>query len=85
VLPNVLAMLFQGGGPPGTVAQSHVGRRVGASSLGRAHRSACNAIGEEESGEEGAVEEVLPPKRLLDEIHRFRGANLLLLAFVVPS
>lgn len=43
------------------------------------------AIGEEESGEESDIEEVLPPKRLLDEIHRFRGANLLLLAFVVPE
>ena len=43
------------------------------------------AIGEEESGEEEAVEDVLSPEALLDTIHRFRGANLLLLAFVAPE
>jgi hypothetical protein len=84
VLPNVLSMLLQAGS-----LQERL-RSVTGSDLEARHAwgvliDQLYAIGEEESGEEAAIEEVLHPKRLLDEIHRFRGANLLLLAFVVPE
>jgi len=84
VLSNVLSMLMQAG-----QLQRHI-REVtpddeAADRAWGALVDLLYAIGDEESGEEAAVEEVLPPKRLLDEIHRFRGANLLLLAFVVPE
>lgn len=84
VLPNVLSMLLQAG-------SLHVRLRSVTGNDAEARRAwgalidQLYAIGEEESGEEAAVEEVLHPKRLLDEIHRFRGANLLLLAFAVPE
>ena len=84
VLPNVLCMLLQAG-----ELQSRI-RRVMADDAAAEHAwgillDQLYAIGEEESAEEVAVEHVLPPKQLLDEIHRFRGANLLLLAFAVPE
>jgi hypothetical protein len=43
------------------------------------------SLGAEESGEEDNVLTVLDPKQLLDRIHRFRGGELLLLAFVAPE
>jgi hypothetical protein len=84
VLPNVLCMLLQAG-----ELQSSI-RRVMSDDAAAEYAwgillDQLYAIGEEESSEENAIEHVLPPKRLLDEIHRFRGANLLLLAFAVPS
>jgi hypothetical protein len=84
VLPNVLSMLLQAG-----VLTERLRRVMGSSAdAERAWGALIDclyAIGEEESGEEAAVEHVLHPKQLIDEIHRFRGANLLLLAFVVPE
>lgn len=84
VLPNVLSILLQAGS-----LHERLRSVTGSDAAGRRAWGALidllYAIGEEEIGEESAVEEVLHPKRLLDEIHRFRGANLLLLAFVVPE
>jgi hypothetical protein len=84
VLPNVLSMLLQAGELQRSIRlvmeDDEAARRAWGLLLDRLY-----IIGEEESGEEATVEEVLPPKRLLDEIHRFRGANLLLLAFAVPE
>lgn len=83
VMPNVLAMLFQCGVLGTRLDRVARSADVRAQAWG-ALLDLLYAIGEEEAGEEGAVEQVLPPLRLLDEIHRYRGANLLLLAFVVP-
>ena len=47
--------------------------------------AALYTIGEEESEDEHETETVLPPHRLLDEIHSSRGGRLLQLAFVVPE
>jgi hypothetical protein len=84
VLPNVLSILLQSGELQDRIRKVTPTAREAKRAWG-AVIDLLYAIGEEESGEEGAIEEVLPPKRLLDEIHRFRGANLLLLAFVVPK
>jgi hypothetical protein len=84
VLPNVLSMLMQAGVVTGRLRRV-IGNDAEASRAWGALIDCLYAIGEEESGEEAAIEHVLTPKRLLDEIHRFRGANLLLLAFVVPE
>ncbi len=84
VLPNVLAMLMQAGQLQRNIREVTPDDEAADRAWG-ALIDLLYAIGEEESGEESAVEEVLPPKRLLDEIHRYRGANLLLLAFVVPE
>jgi hypothetical protein len=46
---------------------------------------ALHALGAEESAEEHAIEHVLSPKALLDEVHRFRGGGLLQLAFIAPE
>lgn len=51
----------------------------------RALMSALVALGQEESSEEHAIEEVFSPERVLDEVHRFRGGGLLSLAFIVPE
>lgn len=83
VLPNVLSILLQSGELQESIRRVTPNPREAKRAWG-AVIDLLYAIGEEESGEEGAVEDVLAPKQLLDEIHRFRGANLLLLAFVVP-
>jgi len=41
-------------------------------------------IGGEEAGEEGGVREILSPAAILATIHRYKGGNLLRLAFVAP-
>lgn len=41
-------------------------------------------IGEEEAGEEGGVHEILKPSEIIDQVHRYKGGNLLRLAFVAP-
>ncbi|GAB4172843.1 MAG: hypothetical protein Tsb0017_05230 [Geothermobacteraceae bacterium] len=41
-------------------------------------------IGEEESGEEGGVSEILTPAEILRSVHVHKGGNLLRLAFVAP-
>lgn len=41
-------------------------------------------IGEEEAGEEGGVQAILPPQEILDSVHMLKGGNLLRLAFVGP-
>jgi hypothetical protein len=84
VLPNVLAILLQAGVLQESIRRVAPNEREAKRAWG-ALIDLLYAIGEEESSEENAVEVVLPPKCLLDEIHRFRGANLLLLAFVVPE
>jgi hypothetical protein len=84
ILPNVLLILLETGllhqllndlsDDPKIVAQTW-----------QALMRALFALGTEESGEEGRVDEVLSPERLLDEVHRFRGGGLLCLAFVAPE
>jgi hypothetical protein len=83
VLPNVLSILLQSGELQESIRRVTPNAREAKRAWG-AVIDLLYAIGEEESGEEAAIEVVLAPKRLLDEIHRFRGANLLLLAFIVP-
>jgi hypothetical protein len=41
-------------------------------------------IGLEEAGEEGGVDEIIEPRRVLAEVHTQKGGNLLRLAFVAP-
>lgn len=84
VLPNVLSMLMQNALLMERISRVAEDRSQAERSWG-ALLDALYAIGDEESTEEAAVETVLPPKQLVDEVHRFRGANLLLLAFVVPE
>jgi hypothetical protein len=43
------------------------------------------SLGAEESEEEQAIEDVLEPKALLEQVHRLRGGGLLLLAFIAPE
>jgi geranylgeranyl pyrophosphate synthase len=42
------------------------------------------AIGTLEGSEEGGIRDVLPPERMIDQVHRTRGGALFELAFVVP-
>lgn len=84
VLPNVLVTLIESGVLHEVLRElctdsANIRRTWGKLT------EALFALGGEESEEEHAIEEVLPPKRLLDEIHRFRGGGLLLLAFVAPE
>ena len=84
VLPNVLVMLMESGVLQGALRELS-DDPAQLSRSWKALMGALFALGSEESGEEGAVEEVLDPQRLLEEIHRFRGGGLLLLAFVIPE
>ncbi|MHC4592748.1 MAG: hypothetical protein ACYS8L_08655, partial [Planctomycetota bacterium] len=84
ILPNVLLILLQ---------QSLVDEVISELTSDPAERRRCRnalmaalfAIAEEECPEELPVEEVLPPARLLDQVHSLRGGRLLELAFVVPE
>lgn len=84
VLPNVLIMLMETG-----VLHQLIFALSGdiqtANNTWRHVFEALFSLGAEETHEEGRIETVLEPKALLDEIHRFRGGGLLLLAFVVPE
>jgi hypothetical protein len=84
VLPNVLLILMESGILHEVLLELCRDRDA----VRRTHRAvmqALFAIGSEESAEEHAIEEVLPPKQLLDQVHRFRGGGLLQLAFVAPE
>jgi len=84
VLPNVLLVLLQDGLLHEVIAEAATdeaeGRRVRA-----ALSAALFAIGQEETGEEEAVETVLTPDALIESVHSFRGGKLLELAFVAPE
>jgi len=84
VLPNVLVMLMESGVFTEVLAELCSSREAVAKTW-KGLLNALFALGTEESAEEHAIEDVLDPKRLLDEIHRFRGGGLLLLAFVAPE
>lgn len=83
VLPNVMLLLLQSGllfevlGElvPDPASRVRVQGRI---------ISALQAIAHEEGEEEQVVEGVLDPDELLDRIHRYRGGQLLELAFVAP-
>jgi hypothetical protein len=47
--------------------------------------AAMQAIAQRESEEESRITTVLPPHRVLSQVHRFRGGQLLELAFIVPQ
>jgi len=84
VLPNVLVMLMESG----VVHEAMLDvchDREAMKETWRSLMQALFALGAEESAEEGAIEHVLSPKDLLDQIHRFRGGGLLQLAFVAPE
>ncbi len=60
---------------------------IGASEKEAISRALFNAlvpIGAEEASEEGGVATIFTPARILDEVHRFKGGNLLRLAFIAP-
>ena len=84
VLPNIISLLLQDG-----LLHTSLKAISKDSSQQKAAWAgvidALYAIGEEESEEEAAIETSLSPEDLLNDIHRFRGANLLLLAFIIPE
>jgi len=84
VLPNVLVMLMESGLLQ-EVAFELAADRDAARKTWKGLVHALFALGAEESAEEHAIEHVLEPKQLLDQIHRFRGGGLLQLAFVAPE
>lgn len=66
-------------------AEAGMVRREDRASLQRAIFQRMVVIGEEEATEEGGVHELFTPERILAEVHRHKGGNLLRLAFVAPS
>ncbi len=84
VLPNVLLVLLHHGVLHDAITEvapdAEAGRRASSELM-----HALFAIAQEESGEESAVETVLPPCDVLAQVHAFRGGQLLQLAFVVPE
>lgn len=84
VLPNVLVTLMETS-VMHDVLQELCVDRAAVMRTRKALHGALYALGAEESGEEDAIEDVFEPKQLLDQIHRFRGGGLLLLAFVAPE
>lgn len=84
ILPNILLILLETGLLHQVLHELSDDPKVVAQTW-QALMRALFALGAEESGEEGCVEEVLTPERLLDEVHRFRGGGLLCLAFVAPE
>jgi hypothetical protein len=84
VLPNVLVMLMETGVLQ-EVVRDVAADRDAERRTWKALIAALFALGAEESSEEHAIETVLSPKDLLDQIHRHRGGGLLQLAFVVPE
>ena len=84
VLPNVLVMLMESGVVHEAMLDVCHDRQAMRDTW-RSLMQALHALGAEESGEEQAIEHVLSPKDLLDQIHRFRGGGLLQLAFLAPE
>jgi hypothetical protein len=84
VLPNVLVILMETG-VLHEIVRDLAPDRDAALRTWQALVAALFALGSEESAEEHAIETVLSPKDLLDQIHRHRGGGLLQLAFVVPE
>lgn len=83
VLPNVMLLVLQSGLlyeilselAPDPCLRQRVQREI---------ISALQEIAFEEEGEEHEINEVLAPEELLDRIHRYRGGQLLELAFITP-
>jgi hypothetical protein len=84
VLPDILLILMQDGLLHESVARLTPDLALQRRTC-RALTDALVAIAREECTEEGAVEDALPPVEVLDSIHRFRGEQLLQLAFVAPQ
>ncbi len=84
VLPDILLILMQDGLLHTSVARltPDPARQLRTC---RALTDALVAIAREESTEEDAVEDVLPPQEVIETIHRYRGERLLQLAFVAPQ
>jgi hypothetical protein len=84
VLPNVLLILLQQ-----SVIDEYLNQLPGPREqtllAGRKLLEALAAIANEEVEQESAIVDVMPPKQLLEQIHAYRGAALLDLAFVVPQ
>ena len=84
VLPNILLIQFQD-----ALIHQVISELAGDATDQREKwaglMAALYMIGEEEAGDERETESVLPPDKLLDEVHSFRGGRLLQLAFVVPE
>lgn len=83
VLPQILSLIVQQGEWFSSLQALSPSAAVQRQCYG-ALLDALWALGEEEAGEEGVVKEVYSPEKIIREIHEFRGAQLLLLAFVVP-
>lgn len=84
VLPNVLLILFQNALLSQVIEELAPDREQWL----RAHRTLMTElynIAREESDDERAVQAALPPQDILGTIHKYRGACLLELAFVVPA
>lgn len=84
VLPNVLVTLMECGIVHEALSELCRDREAMRATW-RGLMYALHALGAEESAEEQAIEHVLSPKALLDEVHRFRGGGLLQLAFIAPE
>ena len=84
ILPNIVVLLMEMGLLQESIYELAESKRTAKETWKRITHSLF-ALGAEESGEEGDVHTVLDPKQLLDRIHRFRGGELLLLAFIAPE
>jgi hypothetical protein len=84
VVPNIMVSLMEMGVLQESIYELAENAKTAKETLkGITH--ALFALGAEESGDEGGVLTVLDPKQLLDQIHRFRGGELFLLAFIAPE
>ncbi len=84
ILPNIVVSLMEMGVLQDSIYELAENEKTAKETWKRITH-ALFALGAEESGEERDVHTVLDPKQLLDRIHRFRGGELLLLAFVAPE
>lgn len=83
VLPNIFLILLQQGLFQQSIEEL-TGDSVQTQKILAQVMGALFAIADEESGEEGDLDEVMTPNQLLESVHHFRGGKLLELAFVVP-
>lgn len=84
VLPNMLVSLLESG-VLNQVLRELCSDENAIAQTWRGMMQALFSLGAEESAEERAIEEVLEPKALLEQVHAFRGGGLLLLAFISPE
>ena len=84
VLPNVVVSLMEMSVLQQSIYELAENEKTAKETL-KSITHALFVLGAEESAEECDVHTVLDPRQLLDRIHRFRGGELLLLAFVAPE